>query len=507
MDCPNNQFDPFQEQGFDNSRFSLTSVYTPPFTLTPQENHMPTIPENSRDIAIAEVGLGGFIFNATGGNMNCYRVGINNAGEPTLTPRGGDFDSYCRMAAVYITHGWQVAVDRDTAIRFAGIGGVISRNSRTYVIGRSLRTPYGHTLAPYSMATGVTTGRARGASTYASTNWRLVSATGSVIEPPAPVARVVAETIDTAIPARTYYVDCTNCGDPIDTDNHDYHYCEECSDYRCEDCGECSDSRRSRYRVRSWDYKPSPYMPKGNYPAEPLLGVELEIGGTTGAITAAVHEVDDCESHLYMKEDGSITGVEIVTHPMTLAWARTFPFGTLLEGLRDAGCYVNDGYGLHVHVSRSAFRRAGKRSAPHQMAWLMFMYRNSRKVQQLARRAESRWAAFKAPRQGELAMKATRDDIGDDRYVAVNCNNARTYELRFFASTMDDTEFHAAIEFADASVEYTRTLKTADILRGSALTWSHFHDWAQGRDYPHLLAELEDVAARGNDRYNVASRY
>lgn len=502
MDCPNPEYDPFQSVSYDNPRFSHTDTYTPNFTPPIQET---TVPSNSRDRAIAEVGSNGFIFNATGGNMCCYQVGTNYDGGATLTQRGGGFENYTHSAGAYIEHGWLVAVDRDTAIRFAGIGGVISRTGRTYVVGRSLRTPYGYTLAPYDRSSHET-GRARGANVYASSSWRVVSAMGRIIEPPAPapVARVVAETMTRT---RTY-VGCACCGDDIDLDTHDYNWCEECSEYRCEDCGECSDSRSSsRFGVRSWDYKPSPYMPKGNFPAEPLLGVELEIGGTTRDITAAVHDVDDDESHLYMKEDGSISGVEIVTHPMTLAWSRTFPFGTLLEGLRNSGCYVNDGYGLHVHVSRSAFRRAGKRSAPHQMAWLMFMYRNSRKVQQLARRAESRWAAFKAPRQGELAMKATRDDIGDDRYVAVNCNNARTYELRFFASTMDDTEFHAAIEFADASVEYTRTLKTADILRGSALTWSHFHDWAEGRDYPHLLAELEDVAARGESRYNVASRY
>jgi hypothetical protein len=139
------------------------------------------------------------------------------------------------------------------------------------------------------------------------------------------------------------------------------------------------------------------------------------------------------------------------------------------------------------------------------MAWLMFMYRNSDRLQMLARRQESRWASFRHPAKGELAQKAvTPDGEGypeNSRYVAVNCSNTRTYELRFFQATLDDTEFHAALEFADASVEYTRGLRTADVLRGKALTWQHFHEWVAEQDYPNLLAELVDVAANGEDRF------
>ena len=123
------------------------------------------------------------------------------------------------------------------------------------------------------------------------------------------------------------------------------------------------------------------------------------------------------------------------------------------------------------------------------MTWLMFMYRNPMQLQKLARRNESRWAKFNKPVPGELVAKARRP-YSDDRYIAVNCNNRATYELRFFRSTLNEREFYAAIEFADASVRYTRAIKTSDVLRGNALDWSQFVAWLQSDGgYPNLLAE------------------
>lgn len=269
----------------------------------------------------------------------------------------------------------------------------------------------------------------------------------------------------------------------------DYHYCDECDTRRCEYCGPC-EGRSASHAVHQWDYRPPSYRPKGNYRSEVLLGMELEVCGYEDPIVRVVQSIDPDEDHLYMKEDGSISGVEIVTHPMTLAWSRTFPFGQMLQGLRNGGCSVNEGYGLHVHVSRRAFRKSGTQSTSHQMVWLMFLYRNSAQLEQLARRTSDRWASFRPPVRGELRRKSHDCPAGDDRYVAVNCRNDRTYELRFFKSTLDEQEMRAALEFADASVEYTRGIKSPDILRGNALSWDAFASWVRSRNYPNLEAEI-----------------
>lgn len=281
---------------------------------------------------------------------------------------------------------------------------------------------------------------------------------------------------------------CESCGDEFDYEMFGWS-CDDCSAVFCDDCSSCGCSEGSG-DVHPYDYRPSSFRPKGNYPDEVLFGVELEVGGREGRIVDVVQTYDACEDHLYMKHDGSIDGVEIVTHPMTLAWARQYPFENLLAGLRAQGCDVGDEYGLHIHLSRNAFRRNGRQSCAHQMLWLLFMYRNVTDLIALARRESDEWASFAAPVPGELARKATGVDHGA-RYVAVNCRNEKTFELRFFAATLNTREFLAALEFADASVQYTQALCINDVLAGDALTWSHFAQWLETRNYPNLSEEIE----------------
>jgi hypothetical protein len=276
---------------------------------------------------------------------------------------------------------------------------------------------------------------------------------------------------------------CDDCG-PCDCDTDDSCDCEDCREYR-------GDSSGGPQVIRSYNYQPR-WRAKGEYGTS--MGVELEVGGSRSAITRVVQGIDPNAGHLIMKNDGSISGVEIVTHPMTLDYAKGYPFPRLLDEITTmCDGYVTDGYGLHIHVSRAAFNRPqAQRSAPHQMRWLLFMYRNVADLEKLARRSRSEWAHFRRPGRGELARKA-RGPLADDRYVAVNCNNSATYELRFFRSTLIAEQFYAAIEFADASVEYTRNLKTSDILSASkALSWNHFRSWLAEHEetYPNLRAEI-----------------
>lgn len=359
------------------------------------------------------------------------------------------------------------------------------------------------------------------------------------------------------------YVDCDDCGNSINREYDEYHTnssdCGCCDTYTCSYCYARQLRRRRAGELHSYGYKPRPYMPKGNYPAEVLMGVELEVGGDAYEIVNAVHEVDQDESHLYCKSDCSIHGAEIVTHPMTLKWAKESGlFPTMLRKLRDIdsfvdkedcgdnsgerenGCgegrYCDHSYGLHIHVSRNAFRQARKRktSEPriplnesyedsikremremrrqqkeqqainHQMIWLMFLERNSDKLNgdvKLARRDSTRYGAFKKSTFDELQRKGTDNPyFNDARYTAINCQNEKTYELRFFKSTVNDEEFFAAIEFADASVEFTRNLSAMDVLRNRGLDWANFISWVEAQEmdgikkYPNLLAQINTLA-------------
>lgn len=291
---------------------------------------------------------------------------------------------------------------------------------------------------------------------------------------------------------------CARCAREVD-DVESAVWCSFREEWRCATCDPCSacgpvldegapaeQVRREVEPIMPWNYKPEKFRARGHYARNPLMGIELEVGGPRDKIAEIVTGINAGTGHLYMKNDASIDGVEIVTHPMTLAWARRFQFGRLLKQLQEP-CHVTNGYGLHIHISRHAFRRGGRQSAAHQMIWLLFIYRNSDKLEKLARRSSNRWARFSTPYPGELARKAQVSPTDEDRYVAVNCSNKDTFELRFFKSTLNKSEFYSALEFADASVRYTRSLTSRDVLHSNAITWPHFTSWVRQQRYPHLL--------------------
>ena len=294
-----------------------------------------------------------------------------------------------------------------------------------------------------------------------------------------------------------YYYGCQDC---------DQVFCEDCwcnlnsGDYYCGRClRENDDAHDAPCRgVHGYNYTPD-FCPKGDT-SHTMMGVELEVGDENGRnVVNAVQAIDADEDHLYMKEDGSIQGVEIVTHPMTLEWAREYRFDEMLRGLRNNGCWTDDHeqyeYGLHIHVGRDSFRRSKNRSSQmHGMAWLMFIHRNADQLKKLSRRgAVSKYAKFDKPQRGELKNRAAGPTPDLDRRVAVNTNNRDTVELRFFHSTLDEQEFWASLEFAEASLQYTAGISSSAALRGGALAvWDRFTDWCGERaEYANLSAQIE----------------
>lgn len=272
-------------------------------------------------------------------------------------------------------------------------------------------------------------------------------------------------------------------------------YCDDCEEYVCNDCGYCD---RHSEHVRDWNYRPSPWRPKGEYrPGNPLMGLELEIHGSQSDIVRAVHAVDDSEQHLYLKNDGSINGAEIVSHPATLIAWRNFDYGTVLDKLRRFGCASHDygdcDYGLHVHVSRRGFY-----GDIHRAVWLLFVHSISDRIAAVARRDSDRWAAWRIADSyysGRIPLPrlAGTEGIGDaERYVAVNVRNDRTYELRVFGSTLKVAELYAALELVHATVLFTADKRYGDIVNGRT-SWAAFYrfitDGGNKLLYKHLIAE------------------
>lgn len=264
-------------------------------------------------------------------------------------------------------------------------------------------------------------------------------------------------------------------------------YCHGCADSLGDDCG-CSDCHEIRNSdLMSYGFTPRPRF-HGSGPAYLGLELEMEVDTRCSRYGAAETARDVLNGLGWCKEDGSLSnGFELVCHPMDYQWAiEHFPWDLLRELAEDHGCIAAGSAGLHVHVSRKAFD-----DPAHVFRWMKFVYRNPDQVQTVARRHGSSWAGF-----GDHLRKRVKEfakgDTNAERYSAINVQNTHTFEVRVFASSLNQREVKAALGLVSASVEYTRQLTVPVILAGG-WNWSAFVDWLRERpEYAPLLEELEE---------------
>ena len=283
-------------------------------------------------------------------------------------------------------------------------------------------------------------------------------------------------------------------------------YCDECDEYYPDGGGECSCNQNNEGVVHQYSYKPNPVFHGGN-DNNLYMGFELEMSfgdnpdrddyRTAVSDVLELEQADIC----YLKQDGSISGwgYELVTHPHTLtAYEQATDLWNYIEACRKKGArsWDTDSCGLHVHVSRTAFK-----SGAHTHRFLSLIYRNPREMMKLAGRKNSRFARFDDVYTNDewgIPQFNLRDKVHGvgrtERYSAVNTNNDYTLELRFFRGNMKREGVMTALELCHASVEYTRDLSVSDVKLGM-LKWEWFYDWVSANNglYPNLYLRMSKV--------------
>jgi len=308
---------------------------------------------------------------------------------------------------------------------------------------------------------------------------------------------------------------CTNSNRDGGTNVGNEYWCEDCvSDNAtyCDECDEyypehdtCSCSQSASGTIHQYSYKPNPIF-HGSNDKNLYMGFELEMSfghdpdrddyNTAISDVLELEQADVC----YLKQDGSIAGwgYELVTHPHTLtAYEQATDLWNYIEGCRTKGArsWDTDTCGLHVHVSRSAFK-----SGAHTHRFLSLIYRNPREMMKLAGRKNSRFARFDdvyKPDEWGIPQFNLRDKVHggfSERYSAVNTNNDYTLELRFFRGNMKREGIMSALELCHASVEYTRNMSVPDVKLGM-LKWEWFADWVATNNglYPNLYQRMSKV--------------
>lgn len=327
---------------------------------------------------------------------------------------------------------------------------------------------------------------------------------------------------------------CDDCGDEFDTEE-DYHqhrhncrfcdtvfcgedayfdhqaeYCDACdahhcsSDYSHEDCGgDYGDGEG----IFNYSHKPrAQFHGTGDY----FLGVELEISARSGSSAYPIYDWARNNGHdglFYCKEDSSVCGFEIVTHPMSPSYFESVDWDAFMAmlnreyPLRNGNTEENNEHGLHVHISRSAFR-----SPVHLARWSLLLNRSSEHVERIARRSGSGWAAFRARScvsdvlatdnrvasrfierhmartpirctcdgcvwlpedqrtitgyRAAVGYKRIRPDY-PPRYSVTNMHNDHTVEVRAFKSTRNADEFRDSVRLVYTSADYVASHATS----------------------------------------------
>lgn len=302
---------------------------------------------------------------------------------------------------------------------------------------------------------------------------------------------------------------CDRCniavhGDYRCTTEDDWTFCDDCYQeaYFCEEC-ECTygdrdharSCRSTPRRVHNYGYKPDPEFQSivevdgdlSDYQklaATPFLGAELEIEVPEGDMNEALDIVESAFGRkAYCKEDGSIEyGFEIVTHPMTLEAHKRLVDWSFANRLSEIGCrsWNTRTCGLHVHISRSAFR-----GNLHMVMFQHLIINNDVEMARLAGRSSDRWASFHGIR--EDIQKRVKGQAYAARYEAVNTLPEETIEVRMFKGSLKPERILMALELVDAAFHYTKHIGTHAYIATDRLHFFYFAQWVSGNEkYPNL---------------------
>jgi hypothetical protein len=305
---------------------------------------------------------------------------------------------------------------------------------------------------------------------------------------------------------------CSECA------SNNYNFCDSCDEYYDDECEGCGDGRGRGQTIYPYNFKPEPIF-YGKSSNNLYIGLELETEIRAGStlILESASVVKERVPEVYLKQDSSINssgwdGYEIVSHPLSFNyWQNNMQhFWDTMDTLREdykARSWDTQSCGIHIHLSRKGFK-----SGAHMHRWINFIYSNAVDVSKFAGRKGSRYAQFndvyKYDDYGRpyytLKDKVSSRSSFTERYSAVNTQNNYTLELRIFRGTTKPESIKAIIEFAHASVEYTRDLSLSDVKLGM-LKWEWFCDYVGVNNglYPNLYQKLSKLNGIDLNRHEL----
>lgn len=226
----------------------------------------------------------------------------------------------------------------------------------------------------------------------------------------------------------------------------------------------------------------------------PAIGFELEkkIRDTSNRIEAAQFLLDGVRNnYLLLKEDATVNGWECVTYPADWrAHMELFPWDKLPVLGTKYGMYAwNDrdkNCGLHVHISRSAFRSS------HLHRFMSFHDNHVSQLVKFAGRHNRTYAPlgrdyYDDRKLQALGLRGTNHSVG----VNLGSTGSKTVELRYFRGSLKPETVKSVLQFTHALWLFTKDMTSNDVRYG-ANTFDKFVAFASENvaEYPDLFPRL-----------------
>ncbi len=286
-----------------------------------------------------------------------------------------------------------------------------------------------------------------------------------------------------------YYVSCTNCGRLVYEDSANY---SDEDDPYCDSCY----AEQTNVIIHDYSYKPFPIF-YGH--ASRYFGVELEIdgGGRDEEKASAILDIGNSFiEQIYIKSDGSLdSGLEIVSHPMTLGYHRNrMPWEDIMETALALGycSHKTTTCGLHFHVNRSSFGNEADVQEECISRVLFFVEHNWDELLQFSRRTEaqiSKWAARYGCKAHPKEVLENAKNSSNGRYSCINLCNWDTIEFRMFRGTLKYSSFIATLELVSIICDLACNITDEEMQQ---LSWIEFVSSIDTEKYPELITYLKE---------------
>jgi len=300
---------------------------------------------------------------------------------------------------------------------------------------------------------------------------------------------------------RDEYHRCADCGSIFHEDNG--YWSESEQEWYCDSC---ADDHRHSGNFHEYGYKPDPeFQRRMGEDARTTLtfGVELEVDDGEDK-NDLCSDLADLSLPIYMKHDGSLheEGVEIVTHPCSLAYHQyQLRWAEISRICRRHGykSHETETCGLHIHVGRFQMgdtweernRTAANLVILTNVLWDKLVVFTRRKGGEL-----DRWAE-RNPLPSVEVMRNWHDSLLEaealdtsraGRYLACNLKNEDTVEFRIFKGTLKRDTIIASIQLVNSMTRYAMAHTPTECLNAE---WS---DVLNADEFKELRAYCE---ARG----------